>query len=105
MGVEVRPETLVGGLAAEVAGEGVAVTPVGVWAALASPEVGDGLLVEVLQDDVVGGGLGGGEGDDGAAVEVGAVADEVGGDAAVEVGGGDDVVGGLQQIGSRQYCF
>ena len=105
MGVEVRPETLVGGLAAEVAGEGVAVTPVGVWAALASPEVGDGLLVEVLQDDVVGGGLGGGEGDDGAAVEVGAVADDVDDDAAVEVGDEDDEVGGLQQIGSRQYCF
>ena len=37
------------------------VAPVGVWAALASPEVGDGLLVEVLQDEVVGVGLGGGE--------------------------------------------
>ena len=61
MGVEVRPETLVGGLAAEVACEGVVEAPVGVWATLASPEVGDGCLVEVLQDEVVGAGLGGDE--------------------------------------------
>ena len=120
MGVEVRPEAFVGGLAAEVASEGVAEAPVGVWAALASPEVGDGGLIEVLQDEVVGGGLRGGEVDDDAAVEVGAVADECDDDAAVEVGAeadevdggaavevGDEAadVGGLQEIGSRQFLF
>ena len=105
MGVKVRPEAFVGGLVAEVACEGVAEAPVGVWAALASPEVGDGCLIEVLQDEVVGGDLRGGEVDGDAALEVGAVADEGDGDAAVEVGAEADDVGGLQKSGSRQFLF
>ena len=59
MGVEVLPEAFVGGLVAEAAGERVVEAPVGVWASLASPEVGDGRLVEVLQGEIVGTGLGG----------------------------------------------
>ena len=61
MCVEVPPEAVVGGLVAEAAGERVVEAPFGVRAALASPEVGDGLLVEVLQGGVVGVGLGGDE--------------------------------------------